>query len=111
MEKEYLTIQDVAKYLSIKESTIYTKVSEIPHYRIGRLLRFRKQDVEAWIESKREPAKTQQIRTMRPVKTNAPDVDQIVRKAIDAAKGRGYNLSGKSDHIRGLKKGGENGAV
>jgi excisionase family DNA binding protein len=104
MEKEYLTIQDVAKYLSIKESTIYTKISEIPHYRIGRLLRFKKQNIDAWIESKRETAKTQQTRTTRPAKRNIPDVDQIVRKAIDAANGRGYNLSGKSDHIKGLGK-------
>jgi excisionase family DNA binding protein len=104
MEKDYLTIQDVAKYLSIKESTIYAKVSEIPHYRIGRLLRFKKQDIDAWIETKRETAKTQQIRTTRPAKRNVPDVDHIVRKAIDAAKGRGYNLSGKSDRIKGLGK-------
>ena len=85
MEKEYLTIQDVAKYLSIKTSTIYTKIGEIPHYKIGRLLTFKKQDIDAWIETKRETAPTQKIRT-RPSKKNVPDANRIIRKAIDAAK-------------------------
>ncbi|NLW36664.1 MAG: helix-turn-helix domain-containing protein, partial [Syntrophorhabdus aromaticivorans] len=40
--REYLTIQQVADYLSIKPSSLYSKIAEIPHYRIGRLLRFRK---------------------------------------------------------------------
>ena len=104
MEKEYLTIQDVAEYLSVKTSTIYSKISEIPHFRIGRLLRFKRKDLDAWIETKRETAMTQQIRT-RPSKKNVPDVNGIVRKAIDAVKGRGYNLPGKSDlSIKGLGK-------
>jgi len=91
--------------LSIKEGTIYAKIGEIPHFRIGRLLRFKRQDLDTWIETKRETAATQQIKTTRPPKKNVPDVNRIVRKAIDAAKGKGYNLPGKSDHsIKGLGK-------
>ncbi|WP_038002367.1 helix-turn-helix domain-containing protein [Syntrophorhabdus aromaticivorans] len=101
--REYLTIQQVADYLSIKPSSLYSKIAEIPHYRIGRLLRFRKGEIDAWIETKRE--NSLQIETMRPHKKNAPDVNQIVRRAIDAAKSKGYNSSGKSDHsIKGLGK-------
>ena len=100
--REYLTIQQVADYLSIKTSSLYSKIAEIPHYRIGRLLRFRKGEIDAWIETKREDV-PQRRRLHR--KRTVPDVNQIVRKAIDAAKGTGYNSPGKSDHsIKGLGK-------
>jgi excisionase family DNA binding protein len=100
--REYLTIQQVADYLSIKTSSLYSKIAEIPHYRIGRLLRFRKGEIDAWIETKRE--ETPQV-TRSHKKKNVLDVDKIVRRAIDAAKGTGYNSSGKSDHsIKGLGK-------
>ncbi len=100
--REYLTIQQVADYLSIKTSSLYSKIAEIPHYRIGRLLRFKKGEIDAWIETKREEA-PQVMRSRK--KGNVPDADKIVRRAIDAAKGTGYNSSGKSDHsIKGLGK-------
>jgi len=85
---EYLTIRQVADYLGIKVSNLYSKIPEIPHYRIGRLLRFKKEDIDVWIESKRETAKTEQIKRTRLAKKNIPDVDRIIRKAIDAAKGQ-----------------------
>jgi len=66
------------------------------------LLRFKMVEIDAWIETKREdvPHRTRLHR-----KRTGPDVNQIVRRAIDAAKGTGYNSSGKSDHsIKGLGK-------
>ena len=100
--REYLTIQQVADYLSIKTSSLYLRIAEIPHYRIGRLLRFKKREIDAWIETKREEVPQ---RTRSHKKRNVRDVDQIVRRAIDVARGTGYNLSGKSDHsIKGLGK-------
>jgi len=100
--REYLTIQQVADYLSIKTSSLYSKIAEIPHYRIGRLLRFRKGEIDAWIETKREDIPQ---RTRPHKKRTVLDVNQIVRRAIDAARGTGYNSSGKSDHsIKGLGK-------
>ena len=112
-ENNFLTITEVAKYLNIKVSTLYSivAVGEIPHFRIGRLLRFGKKDVDAWIETKRVTGKAHQARTSKPVKDNIPDVHRIVRKAIDAANGRKYNSSGKSDPVKGLRKEAKSGTI
>jgi len=39
--REHLTIQQVADYLSIKTSSLCSKIAEIPHYGIGCLRRDR----------------------------------------------------------------------
>jgi excisionase family DNA binding protein len=50
---EYLTIDDLSAYLGIKPKTIYARVKEIPHYKVGRLIRFKREDVDAWMEKHR----------------------------------------------------------
>jgi excisionase family DNA binding protein len=101
MDKGYLTVKEVAQYLGMKTSTVYAWVPEMPHYKIGNLLRFKKEDVDAWMDTKREGAEVPGASTRRT--KNVTDVDNIVRKTIDAAKAKSYNLTGKSDHsIKGL---------
>lgn len=102
MEQGYLTVKEVAQYLGMKTSTVYALVPEIPHYRIGNLIRFRKDDIDAWMATKREESDNRQTRTTRT--KSAPNIDNIVRKTIDAAKTGSYNSSGKSDHVRDLRK-------
>jgi len=36
-------IKDLSNYLNVKVKTIYSMVPDIPHYRIGKLIRFKKQ--------------------------------------------------------------------
>ncbi len=49
--KCFLNVDRLARYLSIPKSTIYnlTMKETIPHYHIGKLLRFRKDDIDAWL--------------------------------------------------------------
>ena len=82
----YLTVKEVAQYLGMKTSTVYAWVREIPHYKVGNLIRFKREDVDAWMETKREGGEAQKISAGR-IK-GIPDVDDIVKKAIDAARGR-----------------------
>ena len=54
----YLNIEQVAEILGVPKSFIYRRTARghddpIPHYRLGGHLRFRLDDVEAWIESHR----------------------------------------------------------
>ncbi len=55
-----LTIDELAEVLSVKKSTIYQWVhlGLIPHIKMGRLLRFKKEDIEKWLLSKQvEPSR------------------------------------------------------
>ena len=107
-----MTVDQVAEYLSIKVSSIYSKIAQIPHYRVGRLLRFRQKDIDGWMEGHRQDSQTSAtvVRKGRKVMKRAgsagrSDVDNIVRKAIDQAHGNGYNSLGKSDSsTKGLRK-------
>ena len=105
----FLTIEDVAQYLGIKVKTLYARVSKIPHYRVGRLIRFKKEDVDAWMESKKRDGTA--VQPTRPRKSRGPtcvkntEANAIVRKAIDEVRDPGYTSQrGKSDRIKGLGK-------
>lgn len=52
-----LTVDDLCKLLCLKKSYIYnlTFQRKIPFLKIGRHLRFRKSDIEAWLERLNEP--------------------------------------------------------
>jgi len=47
-----LTIQQLSDYLSIKRSTPYAWVERgfIPHYKMNRLIRFKKEEIDIWLE-------------------------------------------------------------
>ena len=54
----YLTIEHVATLLGVPKSFIYRRTARghddpIPHFRLGGHLRFRLDDVEAWVENHR----------------------------------------------------------
>jgi len=49
-----LTVDDVAKVLSVKKSTIYQWVHMrlIPYIKVGRFVRFKEKDIQKWLQSK-----------------------------------------------------------
>ena len=48
-----LTVDETASLLRIKKSTLYTWAyrKQIPSQKVGRNLRFRRQDLEAWLKA------------------------------------------------------------
>lgn len=52
--KEVLTTREAAAYLSISLPTLFrlTRAGELPHLRIGRVLRYRKEDLDAFLEER-----------------------------------------------------------
>jgi len=121
MDSRYLSIDDLSTYLGIKPKTLYARVKEIPHYKVGRLIRFKRADVDAWMEKHRvvkeekvqEPPtpttksapKPPKARRSRKRKGPITDIDRMISKAIDQVKGEGYTAShGKSDQVKGSGK-------
>ncbi len=51
---EILTVAEVAEYLRINPQTVYrkAKAGELPAVRIGRAIRFRRTELDAWLKSK-----------------------------------------------------------
>ena len=49
---DILTLDEISKYLKISKSTIYmlTSNSRIPHFKVGKQLRFRKSGIDKWAD-------------------------------------------------------------
>jgi putative molybdopterin biosynthesis protein len=53
--EELLTVEQVQELLKVGRTFAYSLIrsGELPSYRVGRLLRIRRRDVDQWLESKR----------------------------------------------------------
>jgi excisionase family DNA binding protein len=53
MDETFLTTDEVLEYLQVNLRTVYRliKAGKIPAVRVGRQWRFRKQDIDAWLDS------------------------------------------------------------
>ena len=60
MEDDILTIEEVAKYLRVSERTVYdwAQKGEIPSGKIGTVWRFKKGDIERWVNERLSASKT-----------------------------------------------------
>ncbi len=50
-----MTVKDVASYLKLNERTVYRMAtsSKIPAFKVGTSWRFKREDIESWIEEQR----------------------------------------------------------
>jgi excisionase family DNA binding protein len=55
MDEAFLTTEEVLEYLQVNLRTVYRliKAGKIPAVRVGRQWRFRKRDIDAWLETQR----------------------------------------------------------
>src|SRR5712692_3180438 len=55
IEETFLTTEEVLEYLQVNLRTVYRliKAGKIPAVRVGRQWRFRKRDIDAWLDSQR----------------------------------------------------------
>jgi excisionase family DNA binding protein len=58
MAERYVNIKDVESFTGLPRSWIYAKAAagEIPHLKVGKYLRFRLTEVEAWLAEHRRGA-------------------------------------------------------
>jgi len=55
MEK-WLTLEQIAEYLQMSISSIYkmAQAGKIPAYKVGRQWRFKKEEIDQWVEKKKK---------------------------------------------------------
>ena len=68
MDESFLTTEEVLEYLQVNLRTVYRliKAGKIPAVRVGRQWRFRKRDIDAWLESQRPRGTRAPQTTSRP---------------------------------------------
>lgn len=106
--KHYLDIAALAERLRIKRSTIYAWAEQgsIPHLKLGRLIRFDPDEIEAWLRAHRRDATPEPIPRRRRHGTDHVD-DLIARAKRDV-----YTpVRGKPDQDRATGKGDDRGTV
>ena len=113
--KEFLNIKEVSDQFCLKKSTLYAKVSsrEIPHYKIGRLVLFKSDDLHKWFEGQKRFVHDTDVQVKQcidQVKNKAVDLDKIVKKSIEQTLSPLYNLSHRETRSKSLK-GGHNGTI
>jgi excisionase family DNA binding protein len=58
--KDFYSVKELAEVLSVSQRTIFRLMErgDLPYYEIGRAKRFRKSDVEAYLEGQKRGGKT-----------------------------------------------------
>ena len=108
--KQYLDIAALAERLRIKRSTLYAWAEQgtIPHLKLGRLLRFDPDDIEAWLQAHRREGISESV----PFRTQRRHGTDNVDALIATAKAEVYTPSrGKPDQDRATRKGEPHGSV
>lgn len=58
-QREFYTVAQIAKLLQLNQMTIYrlVKTGNLPYHLLGRVVRFRRHDVEEFLKRNRVPAR------------------------------------------------------
>src|SRR4051794_23507603 len=90
----WMRSKDAADHLGLTRSALYSRISEMPHYRFERMLLFKRSDLDAWVESHRvEPSRQPEHHPSRsPIRSRTtsarrkPLAEEIQRTTAGAAK-------------------------
>ena len=69
MPKDVMTVSEVAAYLRVNPQTVYrkAKAGELPAVRIGRAIRFRRDELESWLKSPAAATASEVSRVTQPI--------------------------------------------
>src|SRR5215470_5493766 len=79
IDETFLTTEEVLEYLQVNLRTVYRliKAGKIPAVRVGRQWRFRKRDIDSWLDSQR-PRGSARAPAAAPRPANAPNRPRIL---------------------------------
>ena len=108
--QDFLTINDLSTLLNLKQSLLYSlaKAGKIPCYRFGKLIRFKRTDIEEWIKDQRQDPSVVNEKAkaiLRSTNKGALEVDRIVKRAVDQNPRQGYHHNhGEPSQSKGRRK-------
>ena len=90
---EWMDIGQLSAYLNLKRKTVYslTRNGKIPSYRVNRMLRFKRAEIDEWMEANRNTASRRRIAKKKiPVgdEERAQEVKAIVQEAVASVRER-----------------------
>lgn len=64
VEDRYLSVGEIGQYLGVSSDTVYRWIEkhDMPSHRVGRLWKFKKDEVDAWVKVGGASDKTRQAR-------------------------------------------------
>ncbi len=53
LEERWFSVDEIAEYLGVSKDTVYgwINVKNMPAHRVGRLWKFKKDDIDSWVKS------------------------------------------------------------
>jgi PTS system nitrogen regulatory IIA component len=66
-EDQLMSVKDLADYLSVNISTVYqwSQHGQVPAMKIGKMWRYRRADIEEWLNQRRSPAVEREVVSQR----------------------------------------------
>ena len=63
MEDRWFSVEEIAAYLGINQDTVYKWITrkQLPAHKVGRLWRFRREEVDAWVLQQDAPETTPNV--------------------------------------------------
>ena len=102
----FLTTEEVLEYLNVNLRTVYRMIraGRLPAIRVGRQWRFRKRDLDAWLETQRPTdSKTPGQPASRP-RVLVVDDEESIRKLLPRMLGEAYDVDAMGDAEAALRK-------
>lgn len=68
MEDRFWSVDEVSGYLGVKRDTVYKWIGrrKLPAHKLGRLWKFRKEEVDNWVASEQSSSRAAPRRSSRP---------------------------------------------
>src|SRR6476620_12542385 len=113
IDETFLTTEEVLEYLQVNLRTVYRliKAGKIPAVRVGRQWRFRKRDIDAWLDSQRTSPTQGLPHESAPVRKNGhhhilvvddePSIRELLVKTLSLAE---YDVDTAADGNTALSR-------
>lgn len=101
-----ISVKGICEFLNVNKSIVYVwiRMNKIPSYRINNIIRFDLDEITQWV--KEQKTLPPNVYTLTGNVSENQDIDEIIEKAIDEARGKGYNRKHRGNQTKKARKGG-----